>query len=403
GLEPEETNSFLQLLAKAVLKKVDPTSAVKKVLAGEHHGKKNRSKDSLAKASSSSLSKEKKESQPPVKESAPKQQQQQQQQQQVVTEQKPNLPNQKDLDSQYQKEQTQKDSKQKEKLKDQTLSNKSDQNKRSSSQPSQQDAEVSEENFKNNISSKDLLEQENKPILQQKEDGQQEKAQTIQGGLKKQMQRPASARPPPPKIRANKVVVEEQAVAAPIVFQENNQDKKEEEEDDFIVVNNDIQNEKLTIEENEKHGGLVRKILENKKDLEGNNAEKLAENNEKNSKIPKDKLTAKKEIDSLRDSIQMLCRSTNPLGKTLDYIQEDVDGMNKELNFWINEGKKWNERLEEEIKITNEEVEPIEIHLKNVEEKIADQLKVISVSKGLMLQNEISIQKLMRNIIHPVK
>ncbi|KAJ3046803.1 TRAF3-interacting protein 1, partial [Rhizophlyctis rosea] len=36
GLEPEETNAFLQLFAKAVLKKVDTTEVVKRVLAGEH-------------------------------------------------------------------------------------------------------------------------------------------------------------------------------------------------------------------------------------------------------------------------------------------------------------------------------------------------------------------------------
>lgn len=41
-----------------------------------------------------------------------------------------------------------------------------------------------------------------------------------------------------------------------------------------------------------------------------------------------------KEIDRIRDSVQTLTSSTNPLGKLIDYLQEDVDEMQRELQHW---------------------------------------------------------------------
>lgn len=54
-----------------------------------------------------------------------------------------------------------------------------------------------------------------------------------------------------------------------------------------------------------------------------------------------------KEINALKESIQLLCQSTNPLGKTLDYVQEDIDAMNKEIDIWKIEGEKYDSQLKE--------------------------------------------------------
>lgn len=50
-------------------------------------------------------------------------------------------------------------------------------------------------------------------------------------------------------------------------------------------------------------------------------------------------------MKKLRLSIQTLTRSTNPLGKLLSFLQEDVDIMQKELNSW----KEMNANLDQEI------------------------------------------------------
>ena len=97
-------------------------------------------------------------------------------------------------------------------------------------------------------------------------------------------------------------------------------------------------------------GGLVQKILQTKKDLEGSDA---AEGGK--TMISKDpKAPGLKEIEALRSAIQLLCQNTNPLGKTVDYMQEDVDSMNKELSIWTREASKYKLILEEELRFAHE-------------------------------------------------
>ena len=43
------------------------------------------------------------------------------------------------------------------------------------------------------------------------------------------------------------------------------------------------------------------------------------------------------DIDFMRQAIQILCRSTNPLGKSIDFVTDDVDSMSKEFEHWRKE------------------------------------------------------------------
>jgi len=53
----------------------------------------------------------------------------------------------------------------------------------------------------------------------------------------------------------------------------------------------------------------------------------------------KERDVAQRDVDRLRSSIQSLTRSVNPLGKILDFLQEDVDAMQKELQVWRDESR----------------------------------------------------------------
>ena len=55
-----------------------------------------------------------------------------------------------------------------------------------------------------------------------------------------------------------------------------------------------------------------------------------------------------KEMDTLRGNIQSLARSTNPLAKILDFLQEDVDAMIQERDNWREEKKKYLAELKRE-------------------------------------------------------
>ena len=53
-------------------------------------------------------------------------------------------------------------------------------------------------------------------------------------------------------------------------------------------------------------------------------------------------------MNQLRESIQIVCKSTNPLGKIMDYIQEDFENMGKEYESWRSEAASQIQKLEEE-------------------------------------------------------
>ena len=55
-----------------------------------------------------------------------------------------------------------------------------------------------------------------------------------------------------------------------------------------------------------------------------------------------------KEIEKIRSLIQGTTRNINPLGKTLDFLQEDMDSMLKEMNMWAEETKHNRKLLSEE-------------------------------------------------------
>ena len=53
----------------------------------------------------------------------------------------------------------------------------------------------------------------------------------------------------------------------------------------------------------------------------------------------KEREIVQKEIDKLKGTIQTLTRSANPLGKIMDFVQEDLDSMQKEMDQWKREHK----------------------------------------------------------------
>ncbi|XP_073866751.1 TRAF3-interacting protein 1 isoform X7 [Macaca fascicularis] len=176
--------------------------------------------------------------------------------------------------------------------------------------------------------------------------------------------RPGSARPAPPRVKR-----QDSAEALPtdrsgsgktvsnVIVESHNSDN--EEDDQFVVeaapqLSEMSEIEMVTaveLEEEEKHGGLVKKILETKKDYEklqqspkpGEKERSLFE-----SAWKKEKDIVSKEIEKLRTSIQTLCKSALPLGKIMDYIQEDVDAMQNELQLWHSENRQHAEALQQE-------------------------------------------------------
>lgn len=55
-----------------------------------------------------------------------------------------------------------------------------------------------------------------------------------------------------------------------------------------------------------------------------------------------------KDITFMKNAIQVLCSSTNPLGRSIEFVTDDLDSMNKEFEFWRKESLSCQQRLKEE-------------------------------------------------------
>ncbi|KAM5152176.1 TRAF3-interacting protein 1 isoform 1-T1 [Mantella aurantiaca] len=225
--------------------------------------------------------------------------------------------------------------------------------------------------------------------------------------------RPGSARPAPPRVKrqpSTDLIVPERVSSGKGVSSVIVEKQRDDGDDDneFVVEEASPQlsdmpamdmESQLDLPVDEKHGSLVKKILETKKDYEtqpdavSKDKSLLTDNGRK-----KEKDMVTKEIEKLRSSIQILCRSALPLGKIMDYIQEDMDTMQNELQMWRKENGEHAEVLLREQSITDSAVEPLKAELAELEQLIKEQRDRICTVKGNILRNEEKIQKMVQSM-----
>ncbi|XP_015269428.1 PREDICTED: TRAF3-interacting protein 1 [Gekko japonicus] len=223
--------------------------------------------------------------------------------------------------------------------------------------------------------------------------------------------RPSSARPAPPRIKRQEsaeVLLPERNGSARIVSNViiDKKEEEEEEDDQFVVeaaseVPEMTEMATVELEGDEKHGGLVKRILETKKDYEQSQVLKSAEKEKPllyESARRKEKDLVSKEVEKFCGSIQALCRSALPLGKLMDYIQEDMDAIKNECQMWKNENKQLTEALQKEQSITESAVEPLKAKLVELDQLIKDEQDKICAKRATVLRNDEKIRKMILNI-----
>ncbi|XP_069926063.1 TRAF3-interacting protein 1 isoform X20 [Oryctolagus cuniculus] len=286
--------------------------------------------------------------------------------------------------------------------------------------------------------SRNSVEEEAGPAGQDKSEASE--SAEVPNGLSstvRRIPRPGSARPAPPRVRRQdsaEVLATDRAgsgkTVSNVIVDSQNSDNGEDEQ--FVVEAapqllemSEMEMVPATeLEEDEKHGGLVKKILETKKDYEklqqppragekvrgpacageGAACSELALGNRPEKSLVfesawrKEKDIVCKEMEKLRVSIQTLCRSALPLGKIMDYLQEDVDAMQSELQLWRGESRQHAQALQEEQSITDAAVEPLKAELAELEQLIREQQDKICAVKASVLRNEEKIRKMIRSI-----
>ncbi len=97
------------------------------------------------------------------------------------------------------------------------------------------------------------------------------------------------------------------------------------------------------------------------------------------------------DIEFMKKAIQILCQSTNPLGKSIDFVTDDIDSMSKEYEYWKKESSDCQLKLEEQQHITEEVIQPLHDQLADLEEKIREQQSKINSIKSSIMRNDITV------------
>lgn len=56
------------------------------------------------------------------------------------------------------------------------------------------------------------------------------------------------------------------------------------------------------------------------------------------------------QVEAIKKLIQSLCQSTNPLGKSLEFLNDDIDSMNKESEYWKKQYLTSKQKFQSELK-----------------------------------------------------
>ncbi|XP_050567583.1 TRAF3-interacting protein 1 isoform X2 [Cygnus atratus] len=194
--------------------------------------------------------------------------------------------------------------------------------------------------------------------------------------IQRRIPRPSSARPAPPRVVKRQESVEAllpersgSGKTVPNVI--TDQQISNDDDDQFVVeaappvpeIPEMEMEPEVDLVEDEKHGGLVKRILETKKDYESSPKSSKATEREKpfvsEAARKKERDLVAKEIEKFQVSIQTLCRSALTLGRIMDYIQEDMDAMKNELQMWRHENRQHAEALQKEQRTTIPTVCPL--------------------------------------------
>nr|CCA18303.1 TRAF3interacting protein putative [Albugo laibachii Nc14]CCA18424.1 TRAF3interacting protein putative [Albugo laibachii Nc14] len=235
--------------------------------------------------------------------------------------------------------------------------------------------------------------------------------------------RPTTARRRPPKLKENVTEVGRLTVhdikVAPVVGIMKEGDNAESDEDTVNIDNNDNDTSSFALAAGDTgiHGKLVQDILRDQ-------AEEVAARQQKQQEDPNNKSESQEaeqgirfknraksykqkskaasnvsEMTELRHDIQKICQATNPLGKCMESVHEDLDSMSKELEKWKKEYEINRVKYEDERKKTNQVLQPLQNQLVEIGEQIQEQMNKIHMLKAVIVKNEESTLRLLRMVV----
>lgn len=142
-------------------------------------------------------------------------------------------------------------------------------------------------------------------------------------------------------------------------------------------------------------GRLVQQILETQKELVQQPTEAGKDDGQQKNSNPATRQSSARQMNDLRDIIQTLTKSVNPLGKLMDFIPEDIDAMQLELTMWRDTYTQSAMELKRELNLTASATEPMKQQLLTIEASIGEYKELIDESRHKILQNNERILKML--------
>ncbi|KPI84205.1 hypothetical protein ABL78_6745 [Leptomonas seymouri] len=107
------------------------------------------------------------------------------------------------------------------------------------------------------------------------------------------------------------------------------------------------------------------------------------------------------DLNQLREQLQMLTKASNPLGKFLEAIHDDIDSMTRELEMWRSESRSQALAATEARRQTEESLQEIHANLQNLEDAISDQMQKTNNLRQTILSNDAAMETMMKTIVNP--
>jgi len=208
---------------------------------------------------------------------------------------------------------------------------------------------------------------------------------------RKMRERPTSARPAK---RVKAPVVEEiapPAVVNPNVIIDENDDDEDENDlgfDEQIDLGGGGAAAGVALNENDSHGALVQDIIDSK-----NKIEKNSQKSSRSVMSEAEETKHKKRIEKIRSEIQQISRTAAPIGRVLDFIQEDMDSMENEFEQWTQELTKNQNIIQQGAKKNDASLQSLFDQLDQLDAEILSKRNEINSTKQKIYFNKNMIEK----------
>ncbi|KAH8616581.1 putative Microtubule binding protein MIP T3 [Trypanosoma vivax] len=107
------------------------------------------------------------------------------------------------------------------------------------------------------------------------------------------------------------------------------------------------------------------------------------------------------ELSKLREQLQLLTKASNPLGKLLETIYDDIDTMSRELEMWRSEARSQALAASDARRQTTESLQEVHAQLQALEDAINDQILKTHNLRCSIINNDNAIAGMIRMIVNP--